>query len=314
MDRAEILVVRAGLFTSVQDAGRPGMAHLGIAPSGALDPLSRRLANQLVGNPEDAAVLETTLTGVAVQTRCECTVAVTGAQAPVAVDGRAAVLGIPQPLRAGQTLDVGRSIAGVRSYIAVSGGFAVPPVFGSRATDVLSGLGPPRLADGDVLPVGPRPQSAPAADFEMVRLPPDTLHLTVYAGPRDDWLAEAGLNAFSSQTWTVATASNRVGLRLDGTSLERARTGELPSEGVVSGAIQIPPDGRPVILLADHPTTGGYPVVGVVAASDLPACAQARPGMPVRLHMRPSPWWPLASVPNSAAEDRPIPGAPGSGR
>ncbi|MGH9067512.1 MAG: biotin-dependent carboxyltransferase family protein [Acidimicrobiales bacterium] len=279
--RSELLVLRAGSLTTVQDRGRPGLAHLAIPPSGALDPPAWRLANRLVGNGEDAAALETTLTGVTLLAQGSCAVAVTGARAPVTVAGRPAGWGVPLILEAGQVLDVGPASAGVRSYVGVSGGIAVAPVFGSRSTDVLSELGPPRLRDGDTLPLGPVRGSSLGLDFAPYPLPPDHLSLILHPGPRQDWLSGKGLSALGSEAWRVAPASNRVGLRLDGPALPRARLGELPSEGIVTGAVQVPPDGHPLIFLADHPTTGGYPVVGVVDVADLAACAQARPGAPV---------------------------------
>ncbi|MGH9106748.1 MAG: biotin-dependent carboxyltransferase family protein [Acidimicrobiales bacterium] len=286
----EVEVVRSGWLTTVQDGGRRGLAHLAIPASGALDRPAWRLANQLVGNPEGVAGLETTLTGVAVRAGTSCAVAVTGAPAPVSVDGRPARWGAPVELGPGQVLDVGTATDGLRSYVAVSGGIAVSPVFGSRATDLLSGLGPPALTDGSVIPLGDDPGPPPPQG--QAPLPPPSLSLTLrlYPGPRQDWLTEVGLGALVNQSWAVASASNRIGIRLDGPSLERARTEELPSEGVVLGAVQLLPDGRPLVFLADHPTTGGYPVVGVVDEGDLPACAQARPGTPVRFQLRPAPW------------------------
>jgi biotin-dependent carboxylase-like uncharacterized protein len=278
----ELLVTRPGLLTTVQDNGRPGLAHLAIPPSGALDLPALRLANLLVGNSPDAAALETTLTGAAVRTRAACTVAVTGALAPVRVDGRPAEWGAPVYLKAGQVLDVGPAEVGVRSYIAAAGGIAVPASFGSRSTDLLSGLGPAPLAKGMILPLGPITAVAPAVDFAPRPIPPAALTLTASPGPRHDWLADEGLRSLAAQRWTVSTLSNRIAVRLDGPSLRLARPGELPSEGIVTGAVQVTADGHPLIFLADHPTTGGYPVVAVVEPEHLAGCAQARPGMPVR--------------------------------
>jgi biotin-dependent carboxylase-like uncharacterized protein len=178
---------------------------------------------------------------------------------------------------AGGVLDVGRATAGVRSYLTVAGGIDVEPVLGSRSTDTLSGLGPPRLGDGMVLPLG-------AATAASVRNPPvpdpsagGELVLGVRLGPRDDWFVASSLFA---GVYQISPVSNRVGTRLSGPGLTRVRDGELPSEGVVLGAIQVPADGQPLIFLADHPTTGGYPVIGVV--DDVTPLAQARPGTTVR--------------------------------
>jgi biotin-dependent carboxylase-like uncharacterized protein len=280
--RRELLVMRPGSLTTVQDGGRSGHAHLAIPPSGALDLPAWHLANRLVGNIPGAAALETTVTGAALRSRTACTVAVTGALAPVVVDGRPAGWGVPVHLKAGQVLDVGTATTGVRSYIAISGGIAVPASFGSRSADLLSGLGPAPLAEGMILPLGPVTGIPPAIDFAPYSLPPATLSLRASPGPRRDWLTGEALQVLTTQSWKVSTISNRVAVRLDGPRLAYARSGELPSEGIVTGAVEVPPDGHPLIFLSDHPTTGGYPVVAVVEAEDLPACAQARPGTPVR--------------------------------
>ncbi|MFD7407580.1 biotin-dependent carboxyltransferase family protein [Streptomyces sp. NPDC059866] len=280
-DRA-LAIVRAGALTTVQDLGRPGHAHLGVPRSGALDAPAALLVNRLAGNPPEAAVLETTLNGCALRPRSAVTVAVGGAPCPVTVGGRPAAWGAPVRVPAGALLDVGAAFSGVRSYVAVSGGIAVEPVLGSRSTDLLSGLGPPPLTDGTVLPLGHPAGPHARVDVAPQPAPPAELVLHVTLGPRDDWFTPAAVRTFTSRTYRVSAASNRIGLRTEGPALERALPGELPSEGVVLGAIQVPPDGRPVVFLADHPTTGGYPVIAVVGASDLPAAAQAVPGTPVR--------------------------------
>ncbi|MEU0448801.1 biotin-dependent carboxyltransferase family protein [Streptomyces tendae] len=278
----KLTAVRSGALTTVQDAGRPGHAHLGVPRSGALDAPAMRLANRLLGNASDAAVLETTLTGCALRPDQDVTVVVGGAPCPVTVDGRPAAWGAPVRVPAGSVLDVGTATAGVRSYVAVAGGVAAEPVLGSRSTDLLSGLGPEPLRDGDVVPVGtpagpvPAPVAAPWAG------PPAELVLPVRPGPRADWFTAAALRTFTSASYRVSPHSNRIGLRTEGPPLERATAGELPSEGMVLGAVQVPPDGRPVLFLHDHPTTGGYPVVAVVPEPALAAAAQAAAGTPVR--------------------------------
>ena len=269
-----ITVVRAGPLTTVQDLGRPGYAHLGVPRSGALDMPALRLANSLVGNPPATAGLETTLLGCALRFSRAARVAVTGASALVKLDGVevSGVLDVP----AGSVLDVGKATVGVRSYVAVAGGIAVEPVLGSRSTDTLSGLGPPRLSNGMELPVGDA--SAATGWAEREAPPSEDLVLRVRLGPRDDWFEDAA--ELFGAAYTISPVSNRVGARLAGPALRRRRSGELPSEGIVLGAIQVPADGQPLIFLADHPTTGGYPVVGVVA--DVTPLAQARPGTTVR--------------------------------
>ncbi|WP_105974149.1 5-oxoprolinase subunit C family protein [Streptomyces geranii] len=280
-DRA-LAVVRAGALTTVQDLGRPGYAHLGVPRSGALDAPAAALVNRLVGNPPGAAVLETTLNGCSLRPRCAVTVAVGGAPCPVTVDGRPAPWGAPVRVSAGALLDIGTALSGVRTYVAVSGGVTVEPVLGSRSTDLLSGLGPPPLTHGAVLPLGHEIGVHARVDVAPQPAPPAELVLRVTVGPRDDWFTPTALRAFTTSTYRVSSASNRIGLRTEGPPLERAFPGELPSEGMVLGAVQVPPDGRPVVFLADHPTTGGYPVIAVVRTADLPAAGQATPGTPVR--------------------------------
>ncbi|MBT3152096.1 biotin-dependent carboxyltransferase family protein [Streptomyces sp. CHD11] len=280
-DRA-LAVVRAGALTTVQDRGRPGHAHLGVPRSGVLDGPAAALANRLVGNTPEAAVLETTLNGCSVSPRSTVTIAVTGAPCAVTVDGGPVAWGAPVRVRAGSVLDVGPAVSGVRAYVAVSGGLTVEPVLGSRATDLLSGLGPAPLTDGAVLPLGPPGRAHAPVDAAPQPAPPAELLLRVALGPRDDWFTPEAVRLFTSRTYRVSPASNRIGLRATGPALERARRAELPSEGVVLGAVQVPPDGTPVVFLADHPTTGGYPVIACVRRADLPAAAQAAPGTPVR--------------------------------
>ncbi|WP_274555856.1 biotin-dependent carboxyltransferase family protein [Streptomyces spiramyceticus] len=280
-DRA-FAVVRAGALTSVQDRGRSGHAHLGVPRSGALDRPASGLANRLVGNPPDAAVLETTLNGCAVRPRCAATVAVTGAPCAVTVDGRPAAWGAPVRVAAGAVLELGPAVRGVRSYLAFAGGVAAEPVLGSRSTDLLSGLGPAPLTDGAVLPLGGVTGLPVYADALPLQGPPGELVLRMGPGPRADWFTGRALHTLATATYRVSSASNRIGLRTEGPALERAVHAELPSEGMVLGAVQVPPDGRPVVFLADHPTTGGYPVIGVVREPDLAAAAQAAPGTPVR--------------------------------
>jgi biotin-dependent carboxylase-like uncharacterized protein len=282
---AGLVVVRAGALTTVQDLGRAGYAHLGVPRSGALDVPAYRLANRLVGNAEGAAGLETTVNGCALRAVRPLLVAVTGAPCPVRVDGRPAAWGAPVRVPGGAVLDVGAATAGLRSYVAVAGGLAVEPVLGSRSADLLSGLGPAPLADGTELPVGTeRGDIRATADVLPYGSAGGELVLPLVPGPRDDWFAPGALTALVTGDYAVSPASNRIGLRTVGPALERApgREGELPSEPMVPGAVQVPPDGRPVVFLADHPTTGGYPVIGVVPEESLPAAAQSVPGTRIR--------------------------------
>ena len=291
MSTAELHVVRAGALTTVQDLGRPGHAHLGVPRSGALDEPAHRLANRLVGNPESAAALETTMNGCALhavgETGAAFQAVVTGAPCAVTVDGRPAPWGVPFRLPAGAVLEAGPAEWGVRSYLAFSGGVDAAPVLGSRSTDLLSGLGPAPLRDGDRLRLGRRGErdresAAGAVDAAPWAAPPSELLLPVVYGPRADWFTREALRTLVTGEYRVSSASNRIGLRLEGPVLERAYDGELPSEGIALGALQVPPEGRPVVFLADHPVTGGYPVIGVAPRESLAAVAQAVPGTPVR--------------------------------
>ncbi len=283
--RAEVglEVVESGPLATVQDLGRPGLAGIGVGASGAADRSALRLANRLVGNPEGAAAVEVTLGGFAALARRDLTVAVTGAPCPVTVGGRGGAAGAVLRVRAGERLRLGVPERGLRSYVAVRGGIAVEPVLGSAATDVLSGLGPPPLEAGHTLPVGKPTLPPPSVDFAPVPpLPADELTLRIVRGPRADWFANDALPTLLRQPYEVTSRSNRIGMRLDGPELVRAREAELPSEGMVPGALQVPPTGRPTLFLADHPVTGGYPVIAVVLSADVDKAAQARPGMRVR--------------------------------
>ena len=276
-------ILATGPMTTVQDAGRFGHAALGVGRSGAADADSYALANRLLANPPGAAALETTLGGLKVRARGAVTVAVTGAETPVRVDGRGAAVNEVLHLPDGAELTLGVPTRGLRSYLAVRGGVAVPPVLGSRSTDVLAGLGPDLPEAGDVLPVGLAPEAFPNLDHVPARrVGDDRVELRVELGPREDWFTEQALSDLLSGDYEVTSRSDRVGARLAGPALERSREGELPSEGMVAGSLQVPPGGEPVLFLADHPVTGGYPVVAVVCSADLPKAAQARPGTRIR--------------------------------
>ncbi|MET1035367.1 MAG: 5-oxoprolinase/urea amidolyase family protein [Arthrobacter sp.] len=294
--RHRLEIVSPGLQSLVQDLGRPGYGDLGVSACGAVDQPAARQANRLVGNPAGDAVVETVLGGLEVRARGPLVLALTGAEAPAEIDGphghREVPPRAPFALHDGETLFLGTPESGLRSYLAVRGGIDVPEVLGSRSTDTMSGLGPAPLAAGDELPVGapgpgrvvgspepPTAGSAPAA-------PGATATLRVTPGPRDDWFGPGGVAALTGQAWEATSQSNRIGVRLasdpSGGPLRRVRDGELASEGAVAGSLQVPPSGLPVLFLADHPVTGGYPVIAVVVPEDLPAAAQLAPGTVVR--------------------------------
>jgi biotin-dependent carboxylase-like uncharacterized protein len=280
-----IEVLAAGSLTTIQDLGRPGWAHLGVPRSGAADASSLRLANRLLANPESAAALETTLVGPRLRFDRDATVALAGAPVDARIGGRAAAMNAPLRLRAGDVLEVGSASAGLRTYVAVRGGLACELTLGSAATDILTGLGPPPLRAGDRLAIGPAPAAQPAVDVAPTPALAAAPVLELLLGPRADWFTADSLRVLTSSDYTVSDTSNRVGLRLRGPALTRCRDDELKSEGIVAGALQVPPSGTPILLLADHPTTGGYPVVAVVRSADLPVAGQLRPGQGLRFHL-----------------------------
>jgi biotin-dependent carboxylase-like uncharacterized protein len=294
-------VLAPGALTTIQDLGRPGWAHIGVPRSGAADRPALRLANQLVGNVDGAAVLETTLAGPRLRFDGAAVVALTGAPVRPGVGDGAVPMNEAFELAAGDELKVGNASSGLRTYIAIRGGIYVPRVLGSAATDVLTGLGPARLARGDLLATaelapatgepgvatrdvtgGGRAIWPPAPEPPPLLELPNSVVLHVIVGPRSDWFTADSIERLLHEPFTVDQASNRIGLRLQGAQLERSRADQLLSEGLVPGAIQVPADGRPILLLVDHPTTGGYPVIAVVRSQDLPLAAQLRPGHEVR--------------------------------
>ena len=282
-------VLATGALALLEDLGRPGLAATGVGRSGAADRAALRLANRLVANAEDAAGIEVVFGGLAVRAHGLLTVALAGAPAPADVDGTPVGHHTLIVLRTGQVLRLGTPPTGLRTYLAVRGGIAVDPVLGSCSTDILSGLGPEKLAPGAVLPVAQEPDALPLIDIAPVGVPPGgEVVLRAVLGPRADFFADP--RALARTTWTASSRSDRVGMRLEGDGLERAGSDELPSEGIVRGSIQVPPGGEPVLFLADHPVTGGYPVVAVVLDADADRAAQVRPGQRIRFVLVPPPW------------------------
>jgi biotin-dependent carboxylase-like uncharacterized protein len=276
-----LTVVEPGPLTTVQDTGRPGQAAIGVGRSGACDRASASLANRLVGNRVDDAVLEATYGGLVLRADADLVVVTTGARCSGSVAHNAPVV-----LRAGSRLVLGAPTTGLRTYLAVRGGLDVTPVLGSRSTDLLSGLGPSPLAPGDVLPLGEPQRPMPDVDVAAVAEPTGgELRVRVLPGPRHAWFPDSAWDRLLSSAYAVTSDSNRIGLRLDGPPLQRVRDGELPSEGMVRGALQVPPSGLPVLFLADHPVTGGYPVVGYVHDDDVDACGQLTPGQIIRFRV-----------------------------
>lgn len=264
-----IEIVHPGVATTLQDGGRPGFAHLGVPVSGAVDPDLAGMLNRLVGNRAGATVIETcgglmvsALTHVLVATSAE----------PV-----------PRSLRPGESCSVAAGSSGrLWHYMAIRGGIQVDHVLGSSSSDTLSQLGPPACRPGDRLEVGSEPTQPIVADIAPLPQVADIIRVT--PGPRADWFVDEWPRVLASVSWTVTT-SNRVGVRLNGAQLGRKVLAELPSEGLVRGAVQVPPDGDPVMMLSDHPTTGGYPVLAVVHPADVAAVAQHLPGTSVRFRL-----------------------------
>jgi len=292
---AALHVLQTGLQALFQDLGRHGCAGQGVSASGAMDRAALRAANRLAGNAADAACIEAVYGGLRLACRGEAVVAVTGADGPLElIAASGARWPVPRhapiALSEGDTLLLGEPRAGIRSYIAARGGFAVAPVLGSCATDTLAHVGPPPIMAGDRLPIRPAPAGAvvgapetPPGDLPTVD---DIVTLDVVMGPRTDWFTPEAVQRFARQLWAVTPQSNRVGLRLAGdAALERApamERAELPSEGTALGALQVPPNGQPVLFMADHPLTGGYPVIATVAAYHLDRAGQLPVGARIR--------------------------------
>lgn len=284
-----IEVLHAGLLSSLQDRGRIGHAHLGVGRAGAMDQCAWRLANALVGNSENACAIEMTLQGPRLRLHRDSIVALTGAPLP-----RARCAGQPLPMwrpvacRAGSELDLGSMPKGCRSYLAVAGGIAVKPWLGSCSSDINAGLGPLQgraLRKGDRLPLGHAAVAVPAAGPWSLDPRPWFAHerdrtvLRLVRGSHTPALAADSLTALTSMPFRVDADSNRVGIRLQCEAMLRLREPlELISEGVIAGVMQLPRGGQPIILVGEHPVTGGYPRIAQVVAADLPQLAQCRPG------------------------------------
>lgn len=327
-----LLILSPGLQSLIQDLGRPGHAGLGVSSAGALDRSSLRRANRIVGNDPSAAVVESVAGGLRVQAVGDQVLAVAGAPSALTVvtpsdvpdsgasdadaqddEGDESELDRPDQVREvpmatafalldGEILTIGAPELGFRSYLAIRGGAAADAVLGSRSTDTMSGIGPAPLAAGQLLGAGAATSSNVVGNPELQPDFPDTgvTVLDIVPGPRDDWFDAAALESLCAQDWAVTPRSNRVGMRLDGEALSRSRDGELPSEGTMAGALQIPPEGQPVLFLADHPITGGYPVIAVVVDHQLDLAAQVPIGGSIRFR-----WAPGYGLPTSFSEAYP---------
>ena len=308
-ERGDLTVLSPGLQSLFQDFGRGGLSDLGVSRAGVADEAAALQANRLVGNTAESPVLEVLHAGLQLRAERDLVLAASGAEPELAISpdaessgsegsipdssasARTAPLRAPFLLAAGETLSVGAPHRGMRTVLAVRGGFLAEPVLGSVSADTMSGLGPAPLQTGQSLRVGReprRPVGAPEPAAEIPDAGPVTLRFTY--GPREDWFSATEARRLTEQDWLVTQDSDRIGIRLDvdpsdpqARALERSAGGELPSEGVVRGSLQMPPAGKPVLFLNDHPVTGGYPVIGVVIDQDLPRAAQLAPGQSIRL-------------------------------
>ncbi len=277
-----ILVEDTGPLALIEDRGRPGFAHLGVSPSGAADRASSALANRLVGNPESAPVIEVTFGGLVITATKLHWVAVTGPFTQLRINDQPTASHAALPLGPGERLGVDTPATGVRNYLAVRGGLRMPETLGSCSTDVLSGLGPPPLRRGMSIDVDQPAGMLPGVDIAPPQVP--SKHLDVLPGPRVDWFTDEAWGSLLSERWTVSVDADRVGVRLEGPPLTRRIGDELPSEGLIRGAVQVPASGQPLIFLADHPVTGGYPVIAVLTEHSADHAAQLRPGDGVHFH------------------------------
>ncbi len=282
-----MLRVLESTFTGIQDAGRPGWERFGVPPGGPMDWVALRAANELVGNPPEAAALELALGALTLESTTDTLIALTGAGFQLSVDG------IPMPswsavrVRAGQMIQAVPLPAGsgMWAYLGIIGGIDTPPVLGSRSTYLLGKLGGLEgrlLQPSDLLPVR---QVTPDWSLAGRRVPPQArpsygaqITARVVLGPQEAWFKPEAVQCFLSEGYTLSRLSDRMGSRLEGSSLERARGGDLLSEGMVTGAVQVPPDGQPIVMMPDRPATGGYPKIAAVIRADLPLVAQLRPG------------------------------------
>ena len=279
-----IVVEQTGPLALIMDKGRPGLAHLGVSASGATDRTAYELGNRLIGNAPRAAAVEITAGGFQISVDALTWVAVTGAPTQVRVNSTPTASHTPIVLEPGDTLRVNAPPLGLRNYLCVRGGLRCPRTLGSRSTDTLSGLGPAPLREGDQLRVGVPSKDMPGIDLVAPNQPRKELEID--PGPRRDWFTEQAWRRLIGTAWSVTNDCDRVGVRLSGARLPRAVEGELPSEGLVRGAIQVPASGQPLIFLADHPVTGGYPVIAVLTRRDADHAGQLRPGDEVRFRAR----------------------------
>ncbi|MBD2797439.1 5-oxoprolinase/urea amidolyase family protein [Xenorhabdus sp. 18] len=298
-------ILSVGLQTLFQDLGRVGQAKSGISESGAMDKSALRSANRMVGNASDQVCLEIVQGGFKAVAHGQMLIAITGAPCPIAIktpSGEIFYVNTYQPidLNEGDEISLGRPVAGMRSYLSVRGGFTVPAILSSHSFDTLSHIGPAPLKVNDKVAIGATSHCAAISVSETpaFAMPnqDEIVVLDILFGPRTDWFTQASIDLLSKQVWQVTPQSNRIGLRLNGEcSLSRIKPQELPSEGTCAGAIQIPASGQPVLFLADHPLTGGYPVIASIADYHLDLAGQ----IPVNAKIRFNPISPFHEIQGS---------------
>jgi antagonist of KipI len=277
-------VIKAGMLTTIQDRGRWGLQSRGVPVAGPMDPGSHRVANAIVGNRGDAATLEVTLLGPELEFEDERVLAVAGAEFELTVDGRSAPHRAPFIVSAGATLRFGSRIRGARAYLAVSGGVAVPPILGSRATHLISGMGGldgrPLMA-GDLVPLGERPVHAVLADHAVpavTPMPDGHARIRLMPGPQVEYFVADALETLQSAPYLVGGKSDRMGFRLEGPELKHARGADIISDATPLGVLQVPASGQPILLMADRQTSGGYPKLATVISADIGVAGQLGPG------------------------------------
>lgn len=316
---AALRIRSPGLFTTVQDAGRPGFAALGVPCGGAADQLSLRAGNRMLGNDDDAAALECTLTGPVIEFEGAATIALTGAACGASLDGNPAPMWREVAVRAGQVLTLGAMIGGCRAYVCIRGGVDVPLVMRSRATLPSAGFGGLEgraLRAGDVLTIGSSEQRVAREESRAEEWASEVIArrtLRVIAAQSNDPLPRAVIDSVLDATWRIGDRSDRTGVRLEGEAVAFLHGGRLASEGMPHGAVQLPESGLPIILGVDRPTTGGYPLAGCIISADLPALGQLRPRDIVRFQSVALDEARLLALEQAAAFDRWFPRAENAG-
>jgi antagonist of KipI len=276
-----LIVIRPGMLTTVQDLGRWGWQGSGVPVAGPMDAYSHRLANRLVGNTDEAAALEVTMLGPELETDAEAVCAVAGARFDVTVNGDARESSSPFVVPMGGRVRFGARRAGSRATLAVRGGFDVPKSFESRATSIISRIGPfggRPLLPGDVLPIGTAFTEARLPAGRALSMPDGGACVRILRGPHDAMFTPGAFDALVGSRFVVTAQSNRMGYRLEGPVIRRASSADILSDATPIGSLQVPSSGQPILLMADRQTTGGYPKIGTVITADLPIAGQLAPG------------------------------------